>query len=420
MHAIDADRLHPSVAGPVRSLQRRLTVATAASDRASRAVRLLPAMLGGDGPRRYLLKFQNNAEVRSTGGIPGSFAVVEADDGALAHGRQGNAGTVGQANPPLQVTREERAVFGTDLGKVPQDVTTTSDFPRAPQLVRAMWRRSGGEDVDGVLSVDPVALSSLLRGTGPVPVQGGDRITAEDAVPSLLSKLYAEIPEPRLQNVYSDAVATSVFAAVVSGQGEPEVVQRSLVESVRQRRILLWSARPAEQQAIAGTPLAGELPTRATRRPAVGVYLNDRGMSKLDYYLDTRTDVRGRCVGRRQRLSVTVHLRSLLERRAPLPDYVANQRPQLQPDVMRLRPYVYAAVGGRLTSASYAGADEEIGGRTHRGPEVAAVTVDVAPQPRRSIVVTMESGEGQDGPVDLRVAPGVRQDGVGSVEVSGC
>lgn len=48
------------------------------------------------------------------------------------------------------------------------------------------------------------------------------------------------------------------------------------------------------------------------------------------------------------------------------------------------------------------------------------MTVDVAPQQRRSIVVTMESGEGQDGPVDLRVAPGVRQDGVGSVEVSGC
>ena len=37
------------------------------ADRAARTMRLLPAMLGADGERRYLFMFQNNAEIRSTG-----------------------------------------------------------------------------------------------------------------------------------------------------------------------------------------------------------------------------------------------------------------------------------------------------------------------------------------------------------------
>ena len=50
-------------------------------------------MLGGDGPRNYLLVFQNNAEIRATGGLPGSWAEVHAEDGkhlaqAAGHGRR--------------------------------------------------------------------------------------------------------------------------------------------------------------------------------------------------------------------------------------------------------------------------------------------------------------------------------------------
>ncbi len=65
-----------------------LTTATAA-----RAVRLLPPMLGADGPREYLLLVQNNAEQRATGGIPGSVVQLllnarERAGTAFGHGAQ--------------------------------------------------------------------------------------------------------------------------------------------------------------------------------------------------------------------------------------------------------------------------------------------------------------------------------------------
>jgi hypothetical protein len=57
---------------------KRLAEATSA---ATTAARLIPAMLGEHGPRRYFVAFQNNAEARGTGGLLGAYGVLEADHG---------------------------------------------------------------------------------------------------------------------------------------------------------------------------------------------------------------------------------------------------------------------------------------------------------------------------------------------------
>ena len=193
---IDPAPLAPQIAAPVQELQRRLADASDLADRASRAVRLLPPMLGGSGRRTYVFLFQNNAEVRATGGIPGAFATITADRGKLTLGRQDDARTIGDfRRPPTPLTAQERAVFGPGLGRFPQDVNFTPDFPRSAQLIAGMYHATSRRAVDGVVSVDPVALSYLLRGTG--PVRAGDReLTADNAVQLLLSQVYADIADP--------------------------------------------------------------------------------------------------------------------------------------------------------------------------------------------------------------------------------
>jgi len=47
----------------------------------SDAATLLPPMLGADGPRNYFIAFQNNTEVRATGGLVGSFGILHTDHG---------------------------------------------------------------------------------------------------------------------------------------------------------------------------------------------------------------------------------------------------------------------------------------------------------------------------------------------------
>jgi hypothetical protein len=51
---------------------RQVTALDRSMKSADLAVRILPAMLGQDGPKRYFLAFQNEAEARGTGGLPGA------------------------------------------------------------------------------------------------------------------------------------------------------------------------------------------------------------------------------------------------------------------------------------------------------------------------------------------------------------
>jgi hypothetical protein len=338
-------------------------------------------------------------------------------------GRQADASLIGSfATPALPLTKQELALFGPGLGTYAQDVNFTPDFPRSAQLIRAMWKARTGVSVDGVLSADPVALSYLLRGTAPVPVAGGRTLTAGDAVQTLLSSVYADIPDPQRQNLFFESVAHSVFDAVASGRGRPATVFSNLVTAVDQRRVLLWSAHRQEQALLDPTALAGALATHPVKAPVVGVYLNDGGASKLDYYLDYSVDVASRaCQSDRQVIDVTLHLRSRVPKGAAgLPDYVANNAPGLPRGVIRLSLFTYAPVGGGFGRSTLGGRTNNLSPRPHDGRTVVAQTVDLAPGTSQTLTWQMISGKGQTGRTQLRVTPGAHTDGVGHVGAPAC
>jgi hypothetical protein len=420
---IDTERLLGAVAAPVRQLQVRLRDATALSARASRAVRLLPPMLGADGPRTYLMYFANNAEVRSTGGLPGSFATVTARDGTVTLGNQGNAASVGRfSRPPVPLTADEQTLFGANMGVLPQDTNFTPDFPRTAELLAGMWNAGHRTQVDGVLATDPVALSYLLRGTGPVALPGGQQLTSRDAVSMLLNRVYASIADPVRQDDFFGAAARSVFTAVSSGQGQPRSVLENLVTAADQRRILLWSDRPKEQALLAPTRIGGSLRTRASAAPDVGVFLNNGGGSKLDYYLDDRVDVASdRCQAGRQHLTVTVHLRSQVPAEvAALAESITGPSVGMPRGTIRVTLYVYAPVGGYVAGATYDGDRRDLDQLSQDGRPLVSQTVDLEPGSRHTLTYAMVSGKGQRERTDLQVTPGARSDGIGSVGPSAC
>jgi len=73
------------------------------------------------------------------------------------------------------------------VARYPQDVNLSPDFPTAAALFAKMYTGRTGTAVDGVVAIDPVALSYLLEGTGPVDVGDGVVLTSDTVVPVLLS-----------------------------------------------------------------------------------------------------------------------------------------------------------------------------------------------------------------------------------------
>ncbi len=93
-----------AVAGPVLDAHVELVTGLAdvreLLDTGVTAAELLPPALGADGPRRYFLAFQTNAEARGTGGLVGAYGVLEADAGRLRLVRLGDDGDLTDLPPP--------------------------------------------------------------------------------------------------------------------------------------------------------------------------------------------------------------------------------------------------------------------------------------------------------------------------------
>lgn len=298
LDAIETDGLLDLIAAPVADVQGRVRDFALTLRTGERATTLLPPMLGADGPRRYLLLLQTNAELRATGGLPGAISVITADDGLIEVSGQVTASGMPQYDEPvIELSAEDTALYSDRVGRFMGSVNLTPNFATAAAVTWEMWRRDTGEEVDGVLATDPVALSYLLGATGPVDDGMGGLLSADDVVDVLLSGAYERYPEASDQDAFFAGVAASVFGALTAGAGSPAATVPALARAAGEHRLLVWSARPEERAELDGTVLSGVMPTTSSppgtagAGSSVGVFFNDGTGSKMDYYLDTDVEL---------------------------------------------------------------------------------------------------------------------------------
>ena len=371
---------------------------------------LAPAMLGADGDRNYLLMFQNNAEVRSSGGIPGALALVKTGGGGFSLGTQDSARAFPRlTEPALPLDPQTAGLYGTITGRYMQDVTLTPEFPQAAPLAAEMWRLKHRETVDGVISIDPVALSYLLQATGPITLPTGDVLTSDDAVDLLLHDVYLRYPNPDVQDAVFASVAETVFSKVSSGDVKPAALVEALARAAEERRILIWNARPDEQATLAGTTFQGSLPADNSESTVFGVFLNDSTGAKMDYFLSLGT-TQGMAMCRddgRPNYRTEVTLRSKAPADAASLPYVVTGGGQygVAPGDFKTRVAVYGPPGTvplsvRIDDQETAFQPEVVGGRA-----VAQVEVTLKPGQEVRISVDTLGDKKTDTPLSIVTTP---------------
>ena len=418
---IETDSLLPQVQPQVSKFIRELNSAADGTRIAAQVTRLLPVMMGKDGGRSYLLVFQNNGSARHLGGMAGAAAALNVDDGRLSLGKQGSAGDIGMYDSPvIGQSAEERALFGETVVSESADVANLTDYPRNGEVYQALWRKTQGAEVDGVLSMDTVAVANLLRATGPVTVDG-TRVTSANAVDELLHRTYLRLG-PEAQNDFYAAVTRAIFDKIKRGSFSPTALAQAMRASVEERRVMLWLDKQSEQSEIAETSISNSLPTADSARPEVGVYVNSAGNDKLSYFLRHRVDVTAdRCDMGAQRIEVRLTLRSLVpEGRDYPPSVVGPPQPPREPTEMLISNLTYAPVGGRVDAIEIDGVEQPLNVRTHRGREVGAAVVRIPAGEKRVIRYVLYSPRGQGGDPHVLTTPGVRTDGLGRIGKSAC
>jgi len=128
----------------------------------------LKVFLGAGRDKRYLLIFQNNAEMRGSGGFLGSYALVDFREGKIR-----NLEVPGGGSYDTEAGLTEKIKAPTPLSLVnPQwhfwDANWWPDFPTTSKNLMWFYEKSGGPSVDGVISFTPSVVEKLLTVTGPI------------------------------------------------------------------------------------------------------------------------------------------------------------------------------------------------------------------------------------------------------------
>lgn len=407
------------LAGPIRrrfqAFTSRVRGAEQAAGAAARAVRVLPTMLGKDRPRTYLLVFDNNAELRATGGMPGAFAVMRADRGRITMERQGVPDDVARLGrfpePVLPQTSAEESIYSTQLAQYFQDTNFTPEFPRTAALMREMWQRYAGQRLDGVWSVDAITLGYLLRATGPIKAPGGVTLTANNAANELINGVYFRVKEDSQQNAFFTQVARLVFERLVTGVKSAPALLAALGQGVREGRVYVNDFTPKVQSALTGSQVAGEIDLGGSRHPGVGVYLNDATGSKMSFYLRTSASLKStgcsqgvaRFQGRAE-LTYTADSPPVRDLNAFITGPGTYGTPKGQQLVL---VRIYGPRGGSVSGFSVAGSPTQVDVVDDRGRPVATTVVLLSRGDTVPVTWKVRSGQGQTGSAQLSVTPGM-------------
>lgn len=135
---------------------------------------VLQVGLGADRPARYLLLFQNPAELRPSGGFPGTIAIVTIERGQLTayefmDVRDLTYDYIDQRESSRPQPWPIQQYFPQD-GFLLHDATWFADFPKSGAEVMSMYAETDWPPIDGVVAVEPDAISRMLDVTGPVTV----------------------------------------------------------------------------------------------------------------------------------------------------------------------------------------------------------------------------------------------------------
>ena len=282
----------------VNSFRRQLTQATRSADLGVEATRVVPAMLGADGTRHYLIAFMTPSESRGYDGLIGSYGLLSAQGGHISLTTSGNITNLQDALPKggarLTGVPQYLARYGAfDPQANPQDLMYAPDLPTDAKVFAQSYAQSFGGSIDGVLAIDPYGLAALLHFTGPVQVPGLPfPLTQANAAQVLLTQEYTTFDSGLtngevLRRDFLQSALHGAFDALVSRSlPAPKALSAELDPMAMAGRISFWSFHPGEQPFLRQLGIDGAFP-QAQGQDLLAVTTQNAGNNKIDAFLHT-------------------------------------------------------------------------------------------------------------------------------------
>ena len=361
-----------------------------------------PTLAGGDGPKKYLVSFQNSAEARGTGGILGAFAILEMDKGQFKVLRTGsNAAlySMSISTLPIDMPPEFLRLYGNNPG-ILQNSNLSPHFPYGAQIWMGLWKKAFNEDLDGVIAVDPSALSYILKATGPISLPNGEQITAENVVSETLEKAYKRFEKDnKARKDYLVQILNASAAKLVAQDFDKRKMVTGLIQGIIEHRILIYSTDMKAQEILSKSRVAGYMSKEPNNE--FRTVIQNIDASKLDYYLDRNVVVESMECKDVKKTQVRIVVKNTLKSGKGLPAYVLTRADKGKPDDLitgahRFKVFIYGPTGSKLVDAWRENRTANLGGAsTERSRSVYVADVDLSPGESEELQANFAGGVGK-------------------------
>ena len=372
------------------------------------------SILGLEGNRRYLLVFQNPAEARGTGGIIGAYAKLEVSKARVKVLSMGSNASLKQMNDsPVFISNDFKNVYGSDPG-IWQNSNMSPHFPYGARIWLGLWRNQYGENLDGVIAVDPFVLSQVLKVIGPIVMPDGTEITAENVATQTLSTVYQRFQSDNSQRKnYVVHIAQLTLERILAGGYSKIDLAKALATPARDGRVLVYSVHVDEEKVIANSILGGFL-SEEPNNEFRAVIENTAG-NKMDYYLDRSVTVNSVSCAPVRKTRITVKLTNNISKNTKLPAYVMGRLdlglPGGKQNSHGVTLFTYGPVGAKLLTARVIGGGDSAGilGVERKRP-LAITALDLRAGQTKTVSIVFEGGTGPIAYVEQPlVRPGVNK-----------
>ena len=360
-----------------------------------------PLLAGADKPKRYLISFQNSAEARGTGGILGAYALIELDKGSLKVLRTGsNASIYGISlkEIPVEVPAEFLRLYGKNPA-ILQNSNLSPHFPYGAQIWMGLWKKKYGEQLDGVIAVDPTALSYILRATGTVRLKSGEEITSENVVAETLKNAYEWYEKDNdARKQYLVDIMNATAAKLTKGEYSKIKMAKALRDGVEANRILIYSTNKDAQEKLAAVKLGGHLSLAPNNEYRTVIQNIDA--SKLDYYLDRSVEIESKTCEKDRQTQVRIRVTNTLKTGVGLSPYVLTRLDKGKPASLvsgahRFKVFIYGPTDAKLISVSRENRTADLGGASvERKRPIYVADVDLAPGDSEELLANFSGGVG--------------------------
>jgi hypothetical protein len=218
--------------------------------------------IGSDEPRRWMVVFQNNSELRPTGGFMGSYTIVDVRNGKIK-----NISVPGGGFYDLKgsMTVSVDAPYPFHLFSPvwqPWNANWFPDYPTSAEKIMWFYDKSGGSTVDGVITFTPNVLEAMLELTGEIEMPEYETaVNAENFVrmAQIEVELEYDVEENKPKKFIGDLMPKVIEGISELPQDKMLDLWSLVSESLSQKHFLMYFRDESIQEKVSNFGWTGEI-----------------------------------------------------------------------------------------------------------------------------------------------------------------